>query len=470
MRLIREHPWYAEANAQPLTTLAIALIAVIAVIDWAVVTNVGLGFLYLFPLVIAAAFLSRLQLLVLTAICTALREAFSNLPAGAQRLPRVALVFLGFTFTALLVREMVVNRRASTRYLRELEHEVSLRSKAEEQLEILINSSPAGIVTVSPDGKIVLSNQAAHQVFGVGPGGLSGQPIALFLPLLEQVHGMQARTAMECRGRRANGEAFLAHLWLSTFTSAAGLCMAAIVLDASEDLRDREESGLRQLLAGSRIMVGAVSHELRNFAGAIAMVHANLGRMPELRDNQDFRALGKLVDGLRSVASSDMFVAADATEGVDLLSVFEDFRIVVGPAAEEAQCEVSYTIPASLPHVRGQKERLLQVFLNLATNSFRAVQHSAKKELAITAVTARDGGVEVRFQDSGLGVPDPNLLFKPFQGGAEASGIGLYVSRAILRSFAGELKYEPQPSGACFVVELIPMRLNTPVAIASGVE
>src|ERR1041384_2259440 len=93
-----------------------------------------------------------------------------------------------------------------------------------------------------------------------------------------------------------------------------------------------EESGLSQLLAGSRIMVAAVSPELRNFAGAIAMVHANLGRVPGLAENQDFTALGKLVEGLRSVASSDMFVAADAAGGADLHSVLDDFRIVIAPS------------------------------------------------------------------------------------------------------------------------------------------
>ena len=51
-----------------------------------------------------------------------------------------------------------------------------------------------------------------------------------------------------------------------------------MVVDTSEDLRNREELSLNQLLAGSRILVGAVSHEIRNVCGAIAMAHANLAR------------------------------------------------------------------------------------------------------------------------------------------------------------------------------------------------
>jgi two-component system sensor kinase FixL len=460
MQFIRESPWYAEANRERLLATAALLIVVIGVVDWATVRSLGLGFLYFFPIVLASGFLSRWQIVVVALVCAVWREAFSYLPAGPERLPRVAFVFLAFVFVGFFVREMVIYRRAALQHLQELEREVGLRQRAEQQLDVLINSSPAGIVTVSPEGKIVISNEAAHQIFGVPPGALPGQPVGSFLPLLAQVQGTQApfdyRTALECRGRRANGEAFLAHVWLSTFASATGPAMAAIVLDASEDLRDREETGLRQLLAGSRIMVAAVSHEIRNLVGAIAMVHANLGRVATLHDNQDFKALGDLVEGLRSVASSNIFLASEPVEGVDLASLLENFRIVVGPAAKEAQCEVSYQLPTSLPRVRGHQQRLLQVFLNLATNSFRALQETAEKRLAITVARDGGGGVAVEFQDSGPGVASPDLLFRPFQRGAESSGLGLYVSRAIVRSFAGDLRYEPRPAGACFIVELAP--------------
>jgi two-component system sensor kinase FixL len=458
MRLIREHPWYAETNSAPLTLIAFSAIAVLAIIDWLVVPNVGIGFLYFIPVGIAAAFLSRSQIIFLAAVCTTFRESFSGLPGGAERIPRVTFEFLAYAFTGLLVREMVVYRRAMARHLKQLEREVTLRHQAEEQLEVLINSSPAGIITFSPDGKIVLSNQAAHQVFGVGSGGLSGQPVSMFLPLVEQLRGMQARTAMECRGRRANGEGFHAHVWLSTFNSNSGTTTAAIILDSSEEMRDREEAGLQQLLAGSRIMVGAVSHELRNFAGAIAVVHENLGKIEMLRNNHDFQALGKLVEGLRAVASSNIFVAGDSTEGVDIISILEDFRIVITPSAEDAHCDVSYDFPEKLPLVRGMRERLLQVFLNLAMNSFRAMQVKSERKLVISGVRSGDGAVLIRFEDSGPGVPNSDLLFKPFHAGVEPSGLGLYISRAILRSFAGDLRYERSREGARFVVELTPAR------------
>jgi signal transduction histidine kinase len=60
--------------------------------------------------------------------------------------------------------------------------------------------------------------------------------------------------------------------------------------------------------------------------------------------------------------------------------------------------------------------------------------------------------VTIRFEDTGIGIAHPENLFRPFQPGAETAGLGLYISRSIMRSFGGELHYEPRPQGCCFVV------------------
>ncbi len=58
----------------------------------------------------------------------------------------------------------------------------------------------------------------------------------------------------------------------------------------------------------------------------------------------------------------------------------------------------------------------------------------------------------VRVEDTGTGIAHPENLFRPFQPGAETAGLGLYVSRSIMRSFGGELLYEPRAQGCCFAV------------------
>jgi C4-dicarboxylate-specific signal transduction histidine kinase len=110
-------------------------------------------------------------------------------------------------------------------------------------------------------------------------------------------------------------------------------------------------------------------------------------------------------------------------------------------------------LPEPLPTVLADAHGLLQVFLSLVENSYRAVQQCETRELTVSIfVDART--VAVRFADSGPGVAAPDRLFQPFQYGADGTGMGLYVARAALRSYGGDLRFEPQAAGACFVVEL----------------
>ena len=66
----------------------------------------------------------------------------------------------------------------------------------------------------------------------------------------------------------------------------------------------------------------------------------------------------------------------------------------------------------------------------------------------------RSGGVSLRVTDSGPGIASTEKLFQPFQQGAESTGLGLYISRAFVRSFHGELRHDPAVPGCSFVIEL----------------
>jgi signal transduction histidine kinase len=226
-----------------------------------------------------------------------------------------------------------------------------------------------------------------------------------------------------------------------------------MVVDISEDLRTREESSLHQLLAGSRILVAAVSHEIRNVCGAIAVVHQNLSRSSCLENNKDFEAFGTLIQSLEKIAAMDLQKNSDRATSVDLHSLLDELRIVVEPTLEESEISLNISAGQDVPEVLADRPSLMQVFLNLIKNSERAMRQQPYKELFIM-VEPRNQQVLVRFRDTGSGVKNPADLFKPFQQRAESTGLGLYLSRAFMRSFQGDLRFEPTTSGACFVVEL----------------
>jgi two-component system sensor kinase FixL len=445
-------------------TRAILLILVIAVIDWRVETNVSLGFLYLFPMLMVGVSLRRWQIAAVAVVCTFLVEAFDPFPfVPSESIPRMILVFAAFFGAGLFVYESNKNRALTQKHVADLEKEMDLRLDAEEQLRVLVESSPAAIFTLDSQGIVLLANESAHQLLDVERGSLPGSRIGNYLPALASVppfsSGTQLfRTEMECPGRRFTGEVFLANIWFSTYRTRSGPRLAAVVVDVSEDLRNREESSLQQFMAGSRIVVSTVCHEIRNLCGAIGVVNANLGRNAALAGSEDYRALATLVTGLERIASLELRQSpSESMEGVDLHALLDELHIVIEPPLRDAGIELRWNLPSSLPLVWADRHALLQVFLNLTKNSSRAMESSTTKILTIGA-TVETGRVTVNVEDTGTGVASPDRLFQPFQSGAESTGLGLYVSRALVRGFRGDLTYVPRrlplDGGCCFTISL----------------
>ena len=428
------------------------LIYLIAITDWQAEINATLGFLYIFPLMLLGMVLNWWQVVFAAAFCAFLSDRLDPFPMEME-FPRDLLIFLTLASTGLLAMAVAKS------YRRELESAAARRA-AEEQLAFVIESSPAAVLTMTAEGAILLANPAAHRLLGVAQGSLPGRSIARYVPALASIPSVDDtskifRTEMQTRGHRGNGEAFLADIFFSTYRTPAGPRLSALLVDTSEHLREREETSLQQLLAGSRIMVAAVSHEVRNVCGAIGMMHENLVRKGSLKGDQDFEALGSLVETLSKIASLELKQSVGAIEpaSVDLNEVLADLRIVLEPICEESDIRLRWNVPDKLPFVQADRHSLMQVLLNLTKNSQRALDAVANKVIDVS-VTPKIDGVEIRFTDSGPGIPAGQKIFQPLQKGADATGLGLYLSRAFMRSFRGDLRHDPQQPGCSFVLEL----------------
>jgi PAS domain S-box-containing protein len=204
---------------------------------------------------LAAGFLPRWSVALVGTVCAILSEAFSSLDRSDVRLAFETLALAG---CGLFVAEMAQNRR--------------LMLQGQERLKILVETSPAAIVTVDERGLIELANQAALDLMAPRDGKLIGGPIAAFLP--ELYHALrweeapQFRATMQCQGQRGNGESFLAEVWFSTYKDDLRPKIAAIIADITDDdtadnafpprpardertpLSDREIDVLRLLVQG----------------------------------------------------------------------------------------------------------------------------------------------------------------------------------------------------------------------------
>jgi two-component system sensor kinase FixL len=458
---------YAPKRRTALLIIAGGLIAAIAAVDIVTKPYLSLEFLYLFPIIIVGGFLRRSRIVAIALACAVLGEVFGELPAD-QMVIRLLFSSAGLAGTGLFISELVRNREEALRHASELEAKQQLLKDAEQELQFLVDTSPAAIVTIDANGRVLLANEAAHRLLGFDSEPLRGQAIDSYIPSLSSIIATHStrllRTTMQCRGRRKTGETFLAGVWFATYTTLNSSRLAAIVVDLSEDLRNREDLSFDHLLRSMRILMSAIAHEIRNLCSAALVVHKNLSHVSELHHNEDFKALGTLMQSLEKIMTIELQPSpAPRTTASELTTVFDELRVLLDSAFGESNMEIEWRLPDSLPLVRAERYGLIQVFLNLAKNSQRAMAGTAEKRLRVGA--REDGPVlRIDFEDTGIGVASPERLFHPFQAGAASTGLGLYVSRAILQSFGGDLVYEPRPRGACFTVVLavaaVPAALN----------
>ena len=465
----------AESHRFLVSCAATVMIAAVAYADW-LIPNTSVGYLYLIPILISSAGLNSYQILLMALVCGYLREAADPLQGAlgshaaftldpeqwvAGSWPRLIVAASGFATTGFFVGELNRRRRLLASHLREREEQIQLRHEAELKVRTLIETSPLAILMLGHSGKVALANESARQLLGFDAEPLQGEDVSPYLPILNRMlhshhSGANIRTNVECRGQRRNGDVFLAHVWLSTYRTSEGTALAAVVWDASENLRDREGAGLDSMMATSRVLIGAMSHEIRNLAAAATSAYAALAREQTANHQEQYQALGSLIHGLEKIASTGLGMAASREAVVaDLGTVLDETRILIDPALRETGVTAVWEVTPGLPLVRADHHALLQAFINLARNSLQALEKSPRKEIRIVASLERDL-VVVRFHDTGPGVAHPEELFKPFQPGAHSVGLGLYITRAILRSHGGGLRYEAPRTGSCFAVELWP--------------
>lgn len=229
-------------------------------------------------------------------------------------------------------------------------------------------------------------------------------------------------------------------------------------------LRDRAEEQGRFAAAGE--LLGGVAHEVNNPLMAIAS-HAELrladGNLPPEQRNEmqsilrQAQRAAKLLRGLlRFVRAGEKRTAAVnmndvVRSAIDLVS----YRFMIDEISIEGRLD------PELPTVVGDANRLEQVIVNLLSNALDALRAvKPPRRLIVDSFIDDTGGrVCVTVTDNGPGVA-PEIaqrLFRPFAStkGMRGTGLGLYISRQLVREAEGELDLvERSEPGARFLVWL----------------
>ena len=176
------------------------------------------------------------------------------------------------------------------------------------------------------------------------------------------------------------------------------------------------------------------------------------------------RALVKEVEAAaervhKLVASVKGFTHMDQTgvrKPVDIRQGLVDTLAVMGGKARAKSVTVTLDVPDDLPKIDGYGGELNQVWSNLIDNAIDAAPPSGQVEVCATTV---DDGVVVKVADNGPGVPEKlrTRIFEPFfttkpQG--EGTGLGLDISRRLVRQHNGQIEVTSRPGRTEFRVIL----------------
>jgi two-component system sensor histidine kinase HydH len=223
------------------------------------------------------------------------------------------------------------------------------------------------------------------------------------------------------------------------------------------------EVARRQRLATLGDMAAAVSHEVRNPLNAISMglqrlraefrptaEPADYDRVIELVGGE-VRRLNTLVEEFLTLARPPVLNPAPLRLG-DLI---EEVAELIEPEARQMGVRVERRVPADLPPLVADHDRLTQVLLNLARNALEAMPDGGT--LRLDAGRAPHA-LTIAVVDSGPGIPPEvrERIFEPYYTTkAKGLGLGLPIARQIVEAHGGTIAAAPATgSGTRFVLTL----------------
>jgi signal transduction histidine kinase len=183
----------------------------------------------------------------------------------------------------------------------------------------------------------------------------------------------------------------------------------------------------------------------RNLAQGGALEHVEI-------IESEIRRLDEVVQGfLRFTRPEDLRL-----QPVHVRGLFDEILPLIQAEAQKNNVRVMVDAPATVPNVNGDASMLRQAFMNLAINACQAMPQGGT--LRLTAATAPRGRVELRFEDTGVGIPPANLgkIFDLyFTTKDHGTGIGLSMVYRIVQLHDGEVEVQSTPGrGTTFRVTL----------------
>lgn len=132
--------------------------------------------------------MNRWQILSFAVLCGVLRELFDprHLTVAGHS-ARIFIATAGFALAGFFVSELNRKHQQVVLHLTQLEEQIRLRQDAEQQLRVLVQTSPLAILTLNRAGNILIANGSAQELLGFVGRQLQSREIHRYLPNIEPV-------------------------------------------------------------------------------------------------------------------------------------------------------------------------------------------------------------------------------------------------------------------------------------------
>jgi two-component system, OmpR family, phosphate regulon sensor histidine kinase PhoR len=308
-----------------------------------------------------------------------------------------------------------------------------------------------GVLLTDPFGRVTAMNRALEALTGWTEAEARGRPYAEVLPIATDQVGGPADLVSRY-GRRVPVAVSSAPIFDARARVVGGV---DVVRDVS---REREIDEVKSAL------ISTVSHELRT---PLTLIHGFaellvLRDMPVERQRASAveildasRRLARLIDDLLSVSRMESGRLVLDPRPLDLAAVVE--RILSPFRAMAARHTLRASVPAGLPVVWGDPDKVEQILTNLVGN---AIKYSPGGGEVLVTVERGEASVQVSVRDQGIGMSprDMGQLFEKFYRvdreevrRAGGTGLGLYITKRLVEMHGGRLWAESWPqAGSVF--------------------
>jgi nitrogen-specific signal transduction histidine kinase len=346
----------------------------------------------------------------------------------------------------------------------------------------IVSSMRNGVIAILRDGTVALMNDEAYRIFSLSP-----DPRDVGRPFSEVFHrrpdvARVLSSAFELMTLPNRAELRLKDLdrvigyTLSQVKDDSGRAIGAVMffkdLTQVEQLEERER--LRDRLASLGEMAAGIAHELKNPLAGIEVMAGLLRRqVTESADAQsllaDIISEAKLANAIVVEMLEFVRPIRLQVERTDLSDVLHQAVTLAENKVKRGGVSVQVDLEAELPMIHGDHHQLCQVFTNLLTNAFealdgrgrigiKAVAETIEQDPGFADAQAPTPAVVVDVTDDGPGVPvelsdrifDPFFTTKP-----QGSGLGLPIVRKIVDAHDGRIDLTSAPGrGTRFRVTL----------------